>query len=161
MTVTREGGFSFNVVSNTGTEAGKPAEWGNVSLKANLDHTFWILDFSQPITSFSIEFGEYPPVGMAGIDHVSTTLLSGPGGTGNMVGFAIGAILQPFPAFGSGFNAAAPPGALSVEFGDGFQNRVYIDNIVVTVAAPEPASILLFAGGLGTLLFVRRRNANK
>jgi hypothetical protein len=156
MTVTRLGGFSFNLVSNTGTESGKPPDWGNVSLKSGTTGTLWILDFSQPITSFSIQFGEYP--GGMGIDHINTTLLAGPGGTGNTLGFAAGAILQPFPAFGFTFIAAAAPGARSVEVTDGFQDRAYIDNIDVTVAAPEPASILLFAVGLSTLVFIRRRS---
>jgi hypothetical protein len=68
-------------------------------------------------------------------------LLDGPGGTGKPVGGFSIFDGQGFPAFGSGF--VVTPGARSVDVTDSLDNFAYIDNIVVTVAAPEPGSMLL------------------
>src|SRR5882724_9301482 len=79
MTVTRANGTAFDLVSNTGNQAGKAAAFGGISLDPFFapGDSGWIFDFSQAISSFSIQLGDY------GQDAESETILawSGAGGT--------------------------------------------------------------------------------
>src|ERR1035438_7277443 len=87
VTISRPGGVAFDLVSNTGDQSGKPSSWGNVSLDPFFDpsNSGWIVDFSVPVSSFSIQYGDYGQDS----DTLTATAFAGVGGTGtNQIGRA-------------------------------------------------------------------------
>src|SRR5689334_21775448 len=60
LTITRDKGSPFDIVSNTGNQAGKPASWGINSLDPFIEPSnCWIFNLSQPVTAFSLQLGDY------------------------------------------------------------------------------------------------------
>ena len=163
LTITRESGIAFDLVSNTGTQAGKPAGWGTVSLDpffAESSPTAFILNFSAPITSFSVEAGDY------GGD--ADTLLVQAFSAADLGGSLVDSSSTPYDSsFTNIITGTAGGGSiLSVRLIGGspdFQNSMFYDNITVdtggAAGVPEPGTWLLVAGSLGGFALIRRRRA--
>lgn len=167
MTITRQGGTAFDLVSNSGVQINKPASWGLISLDPFVNSaigTGWIFNFSQPVHGFSLELGDYG----ADSDTATLTGYAGADGTGLALASASADFLLngdipasggfPIPVTGT-INA---DGILSVVLvGQSplidFENSVFLDNFVVDT--PEPTSLILLATGLIGLRLMRRRAA--
>lgn len=165
MTITRQNGTAFDLVSNTGNQAGKPAGWGVVSLDPFFDprDSGWIFNFSQAISGFTVQFGDY------GQDSDSEALSawSGAGGTGSLVDSVVNNYgVSAFPTFATpGLSGA---GILSFTINGtsnttGFNNSVFLDNVVVTTPAtvPEPSSMVLLSTGIAAMVSRYRRRRSK
>jgi hypothetical protein len=145
MTLTRPGS-AFDIVENTGGQAGKPASFGLHSLDpffAETSNTPFIANFSAPIFSASFDFGDY---GGDTPDILTVRAFSGLNGTGSLIQTLTG----------------GPNPVLSLVFIGGtsdFPNSVFYDNITVSTTAasavPEPASLTLV--GIGLAGIIRRR----
>jgi len=159
LTITRSGGTAFDVVENSGVQAGKPAHWGRNSLSPFFDASGgdFICDFALGINSFSVEFGDYEP---SDDDEILLEAWSGAGGTGTFLG-SIGASA---PSDTTGFDwdflgFGGSPAAMSIVMKGGsadFPASLFWDNIVVE-SVPEPATFAVL--GLGVLALRRRRKA--
>lgn len=161
LTITRESGIHFDLVSNTGNQTGKPAGWGTVSLDpffAESSNTAFILNFSAPITSFSVEAGDYG----GDADTLVVQAFSAADLGGSLVGSSSTPYSSSFPTITSG--SAGGGSILSVRLIGGspdFQNSMFYDNITVNTVGgagvPEPGSWLLVCGSLGGLALMRLR----
>lgn len=163
LSITREGGSPFDIVSNTGNQASKPAGWGVNSLDPFIEPTTpWIFDLSQPASAFSLELGDY------GEDADTWTLqaFSGANGTGSLLASATGNYgLQLFPAIDVPSVSAAGILSLKLSGGSdfaGFADSVFLDNIQVTApsSVPEPSAFILLATALFATTMLRRRVSN-
>lgn len=159
LTITRAGGTAFDVVENTGGQAGKPGHWGLNSLSPFVDTTGgdFICDFALGILSFSVEFGDYEP---SDDDEILLEAWSGAGGTGTFLG-SVGASAPSdtteFDWDSVGFGGS--PAAMSIVMKGGsadFPASLFWDNIHVETV-PEPATLAVL--GLGVLAMRRRRRA--
>jgi hypothetical protein len=164
LTITRQNGTAFDLVSNTGDQSGKPASWGNISLDPFFDpsNSGWIFTFSQPVFGFSVQLGDYGQ----DADTATLTAYSGPSGTGtNLASSLDNYSTQALPVFDTA--SVAANGTMSVTLNGtsdspGFNNSVFLDNIVLTMPSsvttvPEPRAATLLLGGFVTLLLFGRR----
>lgn len=166
MTVTRVGGNHFDIADLT-PYMPSSAGWGSSSLDpfSDVSNSAFIFSFSQPVSSFSIQLGDFG----ADFDTETGTAFSGANATGGVLGtfggtWGAGDLATDLPETDS-ISAA---GIMSIEFIGGsssYPNSVYYDNVTVTTssvsAVPEPSSILLLltgASGVAGLRF-RRRSA--
>jgi hypothetical protein len=168
VTITRPNGLAFDLVSNTGDQAGKPASWGNVSLDPFFDpsNSGWILDFSIPVTSVAIQYGDYGQDS----DSLTATAFAGSGGTGTNLGSTTDVYgTQAFPFYDTvtvnaiGINSVTLNGASDAP---GFNNSAFLDNLLIDppdpVTTPEPAGLTFMLLGfalIGALLIHRKRQS--
>lgn len=155
LVITREGGSAFDVIENTGGQAGKPASWGRNSLAPFFDVPggSFVLDFSMGITFFTVETGDYG----GDSDDILLEAWTGAGGTGTLLGTAGG-------SYGaSSFTTVLTPGgfipgtAMSIIMrggSAGFKESMFYDNITVE-SVPEPATFAVL--GIGALALLRRK----
>jgi len=164
LTLARDQGASFDIVSNTGTQVNKPEGWGLRSLDPFINETMndaFIGTFSAPVNGVSVEFGDYGQ----DADEFILQAYDGPNGTGNLLGTSnVPYGTSAFAIFGTG-NVAAD-GIQSIRFVGGstaYPHSVFYDNIRVSrggAAIPETGSLALLAGGLLPALgFLRRRTS--
>jgi PEP-CTERM motif len=162
LTVLRQGRIPFDIVSNTGNQAGKPAGWAIKSLDPFIEPTApWIFNLSLPATAFSLELGDYGE----DVDTWTLQAFSGANGTGSLLASATGNYgLQAFPTINiPSVNSAAILSLMLIGGSDaaGFPDSVFLDNIQVTAPSlvPEPSTFLLLATVLfGTMLRKRVMN---
>lgn len=163
VTLSRTTGTAFDVVANTGSQAGKPAAWGSNSLDpffALPGADAFLADFSMPLTSLSIEFGDYGP--SDDDSPVTLTAYSGLGASGSVVGAdsQIWGANAGFPSFGTASVSPRMP-FRSVLFTSGgqFTNSLFWDNMVVTTGSiiPAPGAVMLGGIGMGLVGWLRRR----
>jgi hypothetical protein len=160
VTFTRQGGGAFDVIDSTGFAAFSqffPASFGVHSLDPFTDPgtaSAFIANFSAPITSASLSFGDF------GGDDDTMTLnaYSGLNGTGTLLASSVDAYgVQSFPLFDT--ISAKADGIRSLVFiggSAGFPNSLYYDNL--SVSTPEPGSLALFLGmGITATGLLRRR----
>jgi hypothetical protein len=155
MTITREGGGTFGIQKVFGF----PAAFGTQVLSpfmGNGGSFAFLANLSQPTYLFGLDFGDLADDD----DLVTLQAFSGPNQTGALLA------TETFPYPGKAFPAvesisiAGPLPALSLRFfGEAtVPNTVYFDNFrLETESVPEPASLLLLAGGLVGVAFRRRR----
>ncbi len=124
----------FDLVDNRAGGQRKPASWGRISLDPffapDAVDTF-VITFSEPVFSFSIEFGDFG----GDPDIVTLTALSGKGATGSVVDFVATVWL--------GNLRRDEPGSISIDGpmrsvivtggGPDLANSLYWDNLRVTV----------------------------
>lgn len=159
VTLTRTTGSRFDIVNNVGGQAGKPASWGAHSLDPFFNLPLldkWLVDFSLPVKSFSIEFGDYAP--SDDDTPVDLRAWSGHGGTGSLVGTDsdVWRASEGFPNYKtlsySGGNALS-----AYFYSDGiYPNSVFWDNMELEVV-PEPTVLTLLGVGAAGLLLRRKR----
>jgi hypothetical protein len=159
MTVTMQNNDHFDI-QNVGV-----ATWGSSTLSpfASDDTNAFVFTFSAPISSFSIQLGDF------GGDSDSEVLnaYSGVNGTGSLLATGTGNWgTQNLSSNPPQTDSLAAAGILSVTVIGGsasFPNSLYYDNVMVNVnAAPEPGSIFLMLAGIGALAggtILRRRSA--
>lgn len=165
VTITRPGS-QFDIVDNSGNQAGKPASYGSRSLDPFFDsssNTPFIANFSQNVTSVSIDMGDYG----GDIDNLVLEAYSGANGTGTLLASATG-VLIPGGGFDTMTLSVTAPGIMSLRFVGGspsFPNSVFYDNLNVTfspqTSVPEPATMVLLGTGLAGLCGAVRRRRNK
>lgn len=153
---------AFDIVDNTGGQAGKPAGWGVHSLDpffAETSATPFVLDFSSPVSFVSFEYGDYGQDSDTG----SVQAFSGPGGTGALLDSASDAYgLSTFPTVGT--LSVSGAGIQSIVFiggAAGFPHSVFYDNFLVrgSAAVPEPgaaAGLIAACMALGGTAFARK-----
>ncbi|HEY0369677.1 MAG TPA: hypothetical protein VGC85_08785 [Chthoniobacterales bacterium] len=166
MTITRQNAGQFDVVDNSGgSQTGKPASWGNRSLDPFFPYNNagtppagstngFIANFSQAISAFAMQFGDYS---LPDADVLTLTAWSGLNGSGSMIAQVVVSQTTGFPLF----DTAAVSGLsfLSVTWSstttDPFPNSLFYDNFTARVAptaAPENgSSVLLLAIGVVAL----------
>ena len=150
VTLSRTGGVGFDIVNNAGF--GFPAAFGTRSLIGTIPSAAfpdWLADFSIPVTSTSIDFGDTA----AGADDDSPVTLfafSGLGGTGTLLDSSADfwLVIDIFPSFKTITVSSSTPFS-SVLFSSGgiFPNTLIWDNIEVE-PIPEPGTIALFGIGM-------------
>jgi hypothetical protein len=159
LTLTRPGS-SFDI-TNLST-FGAPASYGSRTLdpfENDLSNTPFLLNFSQAVTSMSIDMGDFG----GDADALSLQLFSALNGAGSLLNSATGTL----PTVGNPFTgttlSASAAGTNSARFIGGSAaspNSVYYDNITVTFTpvstTPEPGTILLLATGFAGLGLVKR-----
>ncbi|MFN8092483.1 MAG: PEP-CTERM sorting domain-containing protein [Vicinamibacteria bacterium] len=164
-TLTRSSGTAFDVVSNTGGQSGKPAGWGLHSLSPFFNTSVagdaWLLTFSVPVLSLSIQFGDY---GADNDSPVGLGAFSGPNGTGvnvanSTTGWGTGLSFSS-PQHFKTLTVSSPYAFQSVQFSSSgpFPNSLFWDNIQGQ-AVPEPGTLLLVGSGITALALRRRRKA--
>ncbi len=148
---------SFDILELSTWSPGPPASWGNRALSPFNDSSqnAFVFRFSQPVSFFSIEVGDYgvdndtlTVSGYSGNDNTSSLLDS------NVVNYG----LATFPTLSTGqINSAVGFQSIYVMGGSpGFQNSLYYDNVhVETATVPEPATLTVV--GLGLAAIIRRR----
>jgi hypothetical protein len=168
------GGLVVDIVRSSGSDLevwdldvfGGPPTWGFRSIgpfNDPLTDDFFVATFSAPISSATIEYGDF------GADTDSTIILeaySGPGGSGALVASSAS-------AWDDDFFVGDPPGSISVAgasilsllFKGGsaaFPQSLFWDNLAVEPAVaviPEPGTLglLIGFGVVGSGFFLRRR----
>lgn len=152
MTVTRSGGLSFDVIfvsliaaASTGT--GAPPGWGQVALSPFNEEgadDFFVAQFSQPISSLSLEMSDF---GDDSPDFLVLEVYSSADATGTPLATEAGSWSSSIPdATSLSWNSSGGQAARSARFRGGssdFPNSMYVDNVSVTLAIPEPAGLLL------------------
>lgn len=165
MTVTRQNGTAFDIVSNTGAQSNKPEGWGNNSLDPFFatGNDGWILNFSKPLTSFSIEYGDYS---IPDIDSIQLQAFTALGGSGILTGTGSDAQSVFFPLAQTVSVSSDTPFQsilITSTSSTGAHNSTYLDNVNVVVAssaaAPEPGTFALLGVGMGMVGFITRRRA--
>lgn len=164
--ITRPGSV-FDLIQNTGFQT-KPIEFGLISLEPffdELSNAPFILDFSSPITSFSVDFGDYgadsPDIlelkgfSLLGFDSNDNLVASSDTSLGLTTGSEF--------TFTTGFlSSTVPINSITMIGGTrGFPNSVFYDNITVQPigkTVPESTSILslLALGIIGSTFLLSR-----
>ena len=148
VTITRPGA-PFDIVENVGLQA-KPTEFGQRSLDPffNVSNTPFIADFSQAVTSVSLDMGDYA----FDTDTLILEAYSELGGGGTLLASTTFSLVGVSQDFSFATLSVFASGIRSIRFIGGsaaFPNSVFYDNLTVsTSAVPEPATLLL----LGTAL---------
>jgi hypothetical protein len=166
VTITRSSGAAFDIVENSGFQAGLPASWGLHSLDPFFDFTtndFFIADFSVPVRLAAIQLGDYG----GDTDTAFMGAWSGAGGTGALLDSDGEVYDSAFTDIGS--MTVATGGAFSINsitFGGGlagsFPNSLFWDNLEVHASTvPEPASMVLLGAGLPVVGLLMRRKRNR
>ena len=159
--ITREFGKHFDVVANTGGQA-KPASWGLRSLDPFFDPTvgLWVATFSAPISSASIDLGDYGD----DFDNLIVQAFAGPNATGGVLATSVDSLPAGGTAFGFKTLSLSAAGIQSITFGGngssagaGFTNSVFADNLIVNAVVPEPSALLLVVSALAGLYAAARR----
>ena len=161
-TLFRQNNERFDIVENTGNQAGKPNSYGVNSV----DPFFapgtngFIANFSSPLQSISLDFGDYGD----DADTLTLNAFSGPNGTGTLLATANGSLpANNNFAFTTSTIGVAANGIQSItlngtsSFGTIFTNSVFFDNFRASLV-PEPGSVAMLAGlGVTGVLFAIRR----
>jgi len=162
MTITRSTETAFDVVNNSGGQAGKPADWGTRSLSPFFslpDGDMFIIEFSQDVTDLTLHFGDYGP--SDDDTPVSASLWSGTGGGGVLVDSdsAVWDGNAGFPSQGTLILTGTFRSATFTSSGT-FTNSLFWDNFTITAnPVPEPATIALIGLALGGGAIAKRRRA--
>jgi hypothetical protein len=162
LTLTRQNGDKFDIVSNTGNQSGKPASFGTNSLDPffSPDTNGFIGNLSGPVNGVKLDFGDY------GQDSDTLTLraFSGANGTGTLLGtVTVNYGFAAFPTFSTASVAAVGIQSFTINGTSdaaGFQNSVFYDNFsfITPAAVPEPSTLSLCAVmGLAAVLASRHR----
>lgn len=157
VTITRDSGAGFDIVENIAAngQAGKPASWGDFSLDPFFNETTndsFVFDFSQRLTTFSIETGDYG----ADEDRVTLTAYDGANGAGNVVDTVSVNWNSGFPLFITLTGNGDIQSVVMTGGSASFPNSMFYDNLHVEVI-PVPGAVLLGALGLGMVGWIKRR----
>jgi hypothetical protein len=151
LTITREGGVGFDIVSNTAGQQGKPEGWGASSLDtffAESSPTAFIINLSGAAEAFSIQLGDYG----ADEDYWVLQAFSGADATGSLLAASTGTLWSGSGGFVMATAAVAASGITSLRLIAGseyFAHSIFYDNITVTTASvPEPTTLWLLGAGL-------------
>lgn len=150
---------SFDILELSTWSPGPPASWGNRALSPFNDSSqnAFVFRFSQPISFFTIEVGDY------GVDNDTLTVdgYSGNDDTSTLLDSdSVNYGLATFPTLSTGqISSAVGFQSIYVMGGSaGFQNSVYYDDVYAeTAAVPEPATLTVI--GLGLAAIIRRRKS--
>jgi len=172
VTITRESEGKFDLVSNTGNQDDKPTEFGSISLDPFFQETLntaFILNFSSPITSFSVQMGDYGSTGGDSDNAILVQAYSGLNATGSLLdsdsgAYGYGGFYTPDPSDdiitlqvgASGINSIRMIGGSTIT---PFPNSMFYDNLTVdtTTPVPEPSTMLLLGSGLLGLWGFRKK----
>jgi hypothetical protein len=164
MTVTMQNNDHFDIANLSGSMPAASG-WGNSSLSpfASDDLNAFVFTFSVPISSFSVQLGDFG----GDIDSEVLHAYSGATGTGTLLASGTGNWgAQTLASNTPETDSVSAAGILSVTVIGGsasFPNSLYYDNVMIsTSSTPEPGSILLTLAGIGALAggsILRRRSA--
>jgi hypothetical protein len=158
---------SFDVLNSTaiGFPNAYPIGWGSQALSPFVNETiadFFIATFSLPVTSVSLETGDF---GLDSPDVVVLEAFLNVGATGTKVDTDsaswvgdLGLTGPGDPAIGLSVNSTS--GFRSVAFfggTSGFPHSVFFDNLTATTVIPEPSTALLLGFGLAGLATAGRK----
>lgn len=166
LTITRNGGVAFDIVSNTSNQSGKPTSYGTKSLDpfyniSSGNDAYFIGNFSTAVDSISLDFGDYG----GDADTVTLNAYSGADGTGTLLA-SVSASVPGNSTFNFTTNSLALTAGgiesftLASTSSNNLPNSLFYDNITVEQAGvPEPGSLALFAsfGLIGAGFLARRR----
>lgn len=161
--ISRENTDRFDTVNNAtntnGSQAGKPASWGEISLDPFFSPgaNGFIANFSIALSAFSFEWGDYS---FPDIDTLTLNAWSGLNGTGTLLDTITVPQTDLFPNFETAGVSAF--GIQSVTWNGtsdlpGADNSVFYDNFQATLV-PEPSTFSTMLGaGLLTIAVIRWR----
>jgi hypothetical protein len=161
LTVTRQSGTAFDIGNLSGSIPASYS-WGHSTLSpfANTSAAAFIFTFSAPISSFSVQVGDF------GVDYDTEILraYTGARATGSVVATGTGVwggqdlSAGDSPATDS-VSGTAFLSVLVLGGSKGFPNSLYYDNIMVTpdpVITPEPASMVMSLAGVAAIAVLGR-----